>query len=454
MAQSPRINVTQTQRLQLNTALQASIKVLRADAAGLTRYLEEQAAENPHLRLSPPPAPLPGEWLPRWNRAFGGEDRGGDEPQAPPPSLINHVLARIQAEIPPGRARQIALVLAEALEPSGWLGRDLSALASEAGAGLAETESVLAQLQRIEPAGLFARDLAECLRLQLAEAGALDPVMAAMLSHLDLLAQGAHERLARLCGTDTAEVARRFRLIRGLDPKPGAQFAPFAAAGVREPDLVARSVADGWEMALNRSVLPALEVRRAEGGSLAALATARALQRSVAARNVTLLRVGQEILRRQFRALDDGPSALVPMRMADLAEALDLHVSTISRVVAGASVDTPRGTWWLRALFSRAVGQAGDDLDAGDDWDAGDDCEAGAAGPAGRGGAGPPPASTAALRDRLARLVAGENATTPLSDAELVAVLSAEGLPVARRTVAKYRAMLHIPPAHRRRRRG
>jgi RNA polymerase sigma-54 factor len=433
MPHSPRINVTQTQRLQLNTALQASIKVLRADAAGLTKYLEEQAADNPHLRLAPAPAPLPGEWLPRWSPAFRSADfPGRDEVQAAAPSLINHVLTRIQAMFAPGRPRQIALVLAEALEPSGWLGRPLPALAAEAGASLAEAEAVLAQLQKIEPTGLFARDLAECLRLQLAEAGALDRAMGVMLAHLDLLAQGAHERLARLCGTDVAEVARRFRLIRTLDPKPGAQFEPFAASGMREPDLLARpnAAGDGWEIALNRSALPAVEVRRAAVGTEAALATARALQRAVRARNATLLRVGQEILRRQWRALEAGPAALVPMQMADLAAALDLHVSTISRVVAGTAVDTPRGTWWLRALFSRAVGKPGDG-------------EAGEA----------PAASTAALRDRLARLVAEEDVAAPLSDEDLVARLTAEGLPLARRTVAKYRALLHIPPAHRRRRR-
>lgn len=434
MSQAPRINVTQTQRLQLNTALQASIQVLRADAAGLTRYLEEQAAENPHLHLSSPPPPLPGEWLPRWLPVLRRDEMGRDEVQAPPPSLINHVLARIQVLIPPGRARQIALVLAEALEPSGWLGTDVAALATEAGATLAEVTAVLATVQRMEPTGLFARDLADCLRLQLAEAGALDAVMQVMLNNLALLASGAHDRLARLCGTDVAEVARRFRMIRALDPKPGAQFAAFAAAGLREPDLLARPLENGgWEVSLNRSALPALEVRKAEGGTPGALAAARALHRSVQARNATLLRVGREILRRQAAALDQGPAALVPMGMADLALELDLHVSTVSRVVAGASVDTPRGTWWLRALFSRAVRPVGPEPEAAGDR---------------------PPASTAAVRDRLTRLVAGEDATAPLSDAALAETLADEGLPTARRTVAKYRAMLHIPPAHRRRHRA
>ena len=484
MAQSPRINVTQTQRLQLNTALQASISLLRADAAGLTRYLEEQAAENPHLQLSPPPPPLPGEWLPRWSRVLRGPEHWDrDEIQAPPPGLMAHVLTQIMAQIPPGTARQIALVLAEALEPSGWLGRSLKDLAREAGAGEAETLVVLQQLQGLEPAGLFARDLAECLRLQLVEAGALDRVMERMLAHLDLLAQGAHEKLARLCGTDAPDVARRFRLIRGLDPKPGAQFAPFAAAGLREPDLLARPIPGplpgngagpaqnlGWEISLNRSALPALEVRRAAAGSSEALASARALHRSLQARNSTLLLVGREILLRQSRALDEGPAALLPMRMADLAEALDLHVSTISRVVAGTSVDTPRGTWWLRALFSRAVGVPARRPAVEEEDDAGyGAAHFGGIGQgyfyrgAGQGGSGQaeeaeaeaaPPASTAALRDALARLVAGEDVSAPFSDAALAELLAAAGLPLARRTVAKYRFMLHIPPAHRRRRRG
>jgi RNA polymerase sigma-54 factor len=136
-----------------------------------------------------------------------------------------------------------------------------------------------------------------------------------------------------------------------------------------------------------------------------------------------LLRVGREILRRQQAALAGGAEALVPMTMAEVAAALDLHESTVSRVVAGTSVDTPRGMWWLRLLFSGAVG----------------------------GVDGAPGVAAAALRDRLARLVAGEPPDAPLSDEALAAELAQDGAVVARRTVAKYRTMLNIPPAHRRR---
>ena len=141
----------------------------------------------------------------------------------------------------------------------------------------------------------------------------------------------------------------------------------------------------------------------------------------VEARNATLLRVGREILQRQIPALDQGAGALVPMTMADIALALGLHESTVSRVVAGTSVDTARGTWWLRRVFSRGLG-------------------------AGQ-------VAGAALRDRLARLVEGEDRAAPLTDEALAGLLSRDGALVARRTVAKYRGMVRIAPVHRRRQR-
>jgi len=423
MTGSPsRIKLTQTQRLSLNTGLQASISLLRVDAAGLTRYLEEQAAENPFLRLDPPPAPPPGDWMPRWGPVFAATEPGFESTaEAPPASLMAHVMTRIDQLVHLPRDRLIAVVLAEALEPSGWLGRPLHAVAAEAGATLAEVEAVLAILQRIEPAGLFARNLAECLAQQLADSEPLDPAMQTMLAHLDLLAAGDLPRLARLCRCTEADIGRRIRTIRTLNPKPGAQFAAFATAPLREPDLLAHRNADGWEVSLNHSSLPALRIdRAAAGGQPGQRAQAHAVARMVEARNATLLRVGREILRHQLAALEQGPGALVPLTMAEVGRALDLHESTISRVVAGASVDTPQGTWWLRHLFSRRLGEDG--------------------------------VSAAALRDRLARLIAGEPADAPWSDADLARKLSEGGTEVARRTVAKYRGLLNLPTAHRRKR--
>ncbi len=425
MSQRPRIQVTQTQRLQLNAGLQVSIRMLRADAAGLARYLEEQAADNPNLRLDPPPLPAAGEWLPRWTRVLpGGLVDEVEQAAGPGPSLMGHVMATIDRRMTDAKDRQIALALAEALEPSGWLGRPVALIARELGARTREVEAVLARLQEIEPVGLFARDLAECLRLQAQEEGSYDAAMGVMLSRLDLLAACDMARLARLAAVSEAEILRRFKLIRALNPKPGTEFDALAVAHPREPDLIVRRAAAGeWEVTLNRSCLPTLHVVDGDGGTASGLAAAKVLHNMVEARNSTLLRVGREVLQRQTAALVQGGAALVPMTMAEVAETLGLHESTVSRVVAGTAVDTPRGMWWLRLLFSGAVG--------------------------GKDGAG---VAAAALRDRLAQLVAGEPAGAPLSDEALAVALGQGGVVLARRTVAKYRAMLNIPPAHRRRR--
>jgi RNA polymerase sigma-54 factor len=407
-----RITIQQTQRLTLTTSLATSMKILRSDAEGLSRYLDEQAAENPSLIVSRPVAV---DWTPRWRSAFGID---GPQPEtaATAPSLTSHVMTLVDRLRFQGRSLQIAEALVEALEPSGWLGRSLQLIAQQVGASMIEVEVVLAQLQaEAEPTGLFARSLSECLRLQAAEQGDLNSAMVAVLARLDLVGRGEIDRLAREAALDVDVVRARIRTLRGYDPKPGTRFQPLSAP-VREPDLIAELGPQGWTLALNRSSLPALSLAEGKGKDRAA---ARDLIRLVENRNATLLTVGQEILSRQEAALNEGSGALVPMRMAEVAAAVGLHESTVSRVVAGAAVDTPQGIWWLRALFTGVVREGG-------------------------------PAA-AALRDRLARLVAAEDSSAPLSDEDLAKALAAGGAPIARRTVAKYRAALKLPPAHRRR---
>ena len=418
MKSRQRISVTTSQRLQLTLGLQASIRVLKADAAGLTRYLAEQAAENPALQLAPPPQ---GDWLPRWDAMFRtGAAAVMVEAEAAAPSLLAHVEGAIAAMGLSRREGRIALLLAEGLEPSGWLRADLGAVAAEAGASLAEVEAVLARVQQIEPAGLFARSLAECLRLQALAEGAEDAVLLAVIDRLDLVAQGDVARLARGIGVAEPRIRQAIAAIRAMDPKPGAGFDVMAAP-VREPDLITRKGDAGWTVALNRSSLPTVSVSPGRGEGQGA---ARAVLRLVEARNATLLRVGQEILRRQEAALERGAAALVPMTMGDVAAAVGVHESTVSRVVAGTSVDTPRGTIWLRQLFSARMG--GEDR---------------------------PGLSAAGVRAQLSALVSREDKARPMSDAALAVMLSAEGAEIARRTVAKYREALGIPAAHARRRR-
>lgn len=419
-----RVGLTQTQRLRLTPGLQQSIRLLRMDAGGLTRFLEEQAARNPFLVAEEPPV-LPATWLPRWGAAFAASrhgDCGRSDPAMPAPSLMAHVLTQIRALACAPPERQIALVLAEALDPSGWLGRPLADLARQANCTPAQAEAVLMRLQRIEPAGLFARSLAECLRLQAQEADRLDPVMQRVLENLEMVASGQIGALARLCAVPEADVLARLRVIRSFDPKPGAQFDP-VNCNAHEPDLIVTEGAQGWEVQLNRSALPALSVRRPQGrltaqAERAALAEALGLCRIVERRNTTLLRVAREVLQRQTSALDRGLAGLRPMTLADIAGALDLHESTVSRLVAGVSIATPQGTWQLRALFGPQVGDS----------------------------------SATAIRAEIAQLVAAENPARPLTDRAITEALLASGREVARRTVAKYRDMLRIPPAGSRRR--
>lgn len=431
MSQRPRIVIAQQQRLALNASLSTAIRVLRFDAAGLTRYLEEQAAENPQVRLVGPEQAAIGDWLPRWSGVLSFGTRGTAapaEPMAAQPSLIAHVMNAIRAMNLPHAAQRVALALIEALEPSGWLGRPTAAIAADLGLAEDVVIAVLVRVQKIDPAGLFARDLAECLALQAADLGKLDREMTILLQNLDLLAAGDLQRLSRLCDCDDEAIVRRFRTIRTLNPKPGAGFSAGNPAHSRDPDLLARPLKDGrWQVALNRSSLPTVEVAPLTSGNKAAHGAAKALRHMVEARNDTLLRLGREIVVRQSAALLQGPEALKPMRMADLAEALGLNVSTISRIVAGASMDAPAGVMWLRQMFSGARG--GTD---GED--------------------GTKPQAAAALRHRLGRIIAAEPRSAPLSDAALAERLANEtGVRLARRTIAQYREAEGIPPAHRRR---
>ncbi len=438
MSQSPRISIAQQQRLALNSSLQTSIQLLRSDTAGLTRYLEEQAADNPHLRLIAPQAPALGDWLPRWTGvlAFGAHGPMPDLAATAQPSLIAHVTGAIQAMNLPHMGLRIALSLVEALEPSGWIGRQPKAIAADLAVPEQEVLALLTKLQRIDPPGLFARNLSECLILQAEDMGVADVALLTILRNLDLLAAGNMQKLAQMCGCDEAGVLARFRTIRSMNPKPGSDFSGPDPVHGREPDLIARPLKGGrWQISLNHSALPSVEVdAHASAGTPVGLGAAKSVQRMLRARNATLLRVGQAIANRQISALVQGRGALVPMSMADLAAELELNISTISRVVAGATMDGPSGLWVLRRMFSAARGATAFKDDSTKD----------ATGMA-----------AAALRHRISQIIAAENPEKPLSDAALAQELANDtGVSLARRTVAQYREAEGIPAAPRRRRRG
>jgi RNA polymerase sigma-54 factor len=427
MAGGPRLGLSGQQRLQINPGLNQSVALLRLDSAGLTAYLEGEAANNPWLHLDPPVPPTPRDWLPRWQASL--PPGAGSETASAGPSLIAHVMAEVRTLGLTPAEQAIALHLIEALEPTGWMTEPLDRIAVASEAPVAEVEATLHRLQGIEPRGLFARDLAECLALQAHEAGQLDAVMTGVLANLDLLAKGQAPALARKLGISDDAIQQCLSRLRAYHPKPGTVFDPLTPAHCREPDLILTPLPGGkggWQLALNRSAQPDLRLatpRPTGNAPQDAKARARALVTMLVARNQTLLRVAEAIIAHQGAAVLGGAGALIPLTMAEIGQELSLHESTISRAVAGTSMDTPRGVIWLRNLFTPEVARS----------------------PDGRA------ISKAALRASLVRLIAEEPRDAPLRDDDLAQALARDsGILLSRRTIAAYREEAGIPIAGRR----
>ena len=352
-------------------------------------------------------------------------------------SLYAHACAEAERIFTDTTDRMIALALIDALEPSGWLGQSVDDIAALTMVNVDRVETVLAHLQQIEPAGLFARDLSDCLRLQARERDLLTSDFAILLDNLPMLGAGNVKGLARLCKATPERMAEMLRLLRSLDPKPGARFSG-KAEPILPPDLIVRRIQDGWSVELNRSTLPAVKVLQGYAKQMVAgkkdetlrsfvserVSEARWLDRAIAQRNETALKVGTEILRQQIGFFEKGPIGLKPMVLRDIAEAIGMHESTISRVTNSLMIATPRGTYRLKAFFSSSITN-----------DADSDGEA-----------------ASAIKFKLRKLVAAELPAQPLSDDAIVQILARDGIRLARRTVAKYREMEGIASSFQRKR--
>lgn len=420
----------QRQSLVVTAQLQQAICLLQMPNAELSSFIESQSEENPFIELRLPPAPVPS--APLGKTAPEDWDRVAGLAADPGPSLYVHVaaeIARLGLDAPQAAAAQVFL---DALEPWGWLGRPMEELAFRAGLSLEAAEALLARLQKIEPAGLFARTLAECLQLQAEEQGLLTPLFAAVLTHLPLLAAADLKGLCRACGCGMEDLKAVLRSLRGLNPKPGALFDA-APPPQRPPDLVVSRGAEGWRVDLNRSTLPSVMVRSdaAEGFARTAapyvgerLSVAKWLARAVEHRNQTTLKIGAEVVRRQRGFLEEGLARMAPMTLREVADAVGVHESTVSRVSSGLMIATPQGTFPLKSFFTAALAAREGDT-AG---------------------------SAAAVRHRVRQLVQAESPDDPLSDDAIAKIISDEGVTLARRTVAKYREQLNIPSSVQRRR--
>jgi RNA polymerase sigma-54 factor len=370
--------------------------------------------------------------------ASDDDDDGFYPQQVATSSLRDHLLSQLAVLNLPLRDRRLVGALIDALDEDGYLHVSLEEVAEMFPAELEidpdELSIALCYLQSFEPAGIGARDASECLALQLKALPESTPSRAeahtVVTEHLALLAARDFAKLKRILHTDDAGVRAMRALVMSLNPRPGASFAKSEANFVI-PDVVVKKVRGKWMAALNESAMPKLRLNRIYADILtrnrdssnqqlsAQLQEAKWLIRNVQQRFETILRVAQAIVERQRRFFEHGDVAMRPMVLREIATMLNLHESTISRVTTQKYMLTSRGTYELKYFFGSHVATDS-------------------------GGA----ASATAIRALIKQLVAAENIKTPLTDSRIAELLGEQGIIVARRTVAKYREALQIPPVN------
>lgn len=397
---------------------------------------ETNGAEPEHL---PPEAEWSTDGEP-WYERLGPADNDDDTPiaeqVAESDTLHDHLLWQLHLSPLSPRDRLIGVALIEAIDDDGYLREPLESIAASLAPALdcdeEEITTVLHQVQQFDPVGVGARSLGECLRLQLAQFTPGTPGKA--LAHQ--LANGPLERLPKIgvaglaaeLKLDLAEAETAVQLLRSLDPRPGAQVGAIASDTYIAPDVVIWRQHGLWRVALADGMRPRIAIHRGyenmlrhASGSDASylrghLQEARWLLKSLEARGETLIKVARCLLKQQAAFLEFGDSALRPLTLREVAAEVGLHESTVSRAIARKYARTPRGTVPLRAFFASGI-------------------ETGAGGEA----------SSTAIQAMIRRLIEAENPRKPLSDARLAETLKATGVPVARRTVAKYREAMSIP---------
>jgi len=367
----------------------------------------------------------------------GGDNQGIDFDgfACPEGSLCDHLL-RQAGERFDGIDRMVAEQIIGLIDESGYLRTSIAELADRLGVPRAQVATLLAEVQRFDPSGVGARDLAECIAIQAREADRYDPAMATLIAHLDLLAKGALPQLRRICGVNEEDMADMIRELRGYDPKPGLRFGTSSADPV-VPDLFVRAVKAGWAIEINGATLPRLLVNRRYYTELVKgaaaknrswlseqLADANWLVRALDQRQRTIVKVAAEIVKQQEGFFQRGVSAMRPLTLRQVAEAIGMHESTVSRVTSNKYLSCARGCFELKYFFSSGI--------AATDG----------------GGA----ASAEAIKSRIAKLIEGEVGTAILSDDAIAALLAKEGHDIARRTVVKYREAMAIGSSVQRRR--
>jgi RNA polymerase sigma-54 factor len=482
MALGPRLDLRQSQSLVMTPQLQQAIKLLalsnleieafigealetnplleageiRAERAATPEEVREEAPDDPTADQliergageADAPLDIDPEALDRdrdtgdWSAQAGGggdeglpdiSERADDEP-----TLAEHLEAQIGAAAPDGAAEFVARHLIGLLDEAGYLAVPLREVAGDLGVSLAEAERALAAVQSLDPTGVGARGLGECLALQAKEADRYDPCMARLIDNLDLVARGEFARLKRMCDVDDEDFADMLAELRGYDPKPGLRFGGAEHAPVVPDILIAPGAKGAWNISLNEATLPRLVVNRRYYLELRdgchdkaskswlgeKLADANWLIKALDQRAKTILKVAAELVRQQEGFFRHGVSMLRPLTLRAVAEAIEMHESTVSRVTSNKYLHCERGTFELKYFFTSGVASAD----------------------------GEGAVSAEAVKAQIRALCEAEDPSAILSDDALVDLLREKGYDLARRTVAKYREAIGIGSSVQRRR--
>ncbi|WP_293944662.1 RNA polymerase factor sigma-54 [Sphingomonas sp.] len=472
MGLGPRLDIRQSQSLVMTQQLQAAIKLLALSNLEIEAFIAEELAKNPLLEtrggeagetvvvtidretgdeaVDPSGADellakgddsgLDMDWREAALDNDSASDVGGGSDEAfdfdrlagGEAGLSEHLMAQLHGA--GGRLGELAEAIIRELEETGYLSTPMEALQAASGASRRELEEALALVQSLDPPGIAASSLAECIALQAKAADRYDPAMARLIDNLDLLARGQMKDLKRICGVDDQDLADMVRELRSYDPKPGCRFAdkePETAA----PDVFVRRTGAGWSVELNSASLPRVLLNRRYHLELKAgatdkaskawlgdcLASAHWLVKALDQRARTIVKVASEIVKRQEGFFLGGVSAMRPLTLRDVAEAIEMHESTVSRVTSNKYLLCERGIFELKYFFGSGVGS--------------NDGEGAAA---------------EAVKAAIGKLIHDE--ADILSDDTLVDLLKEKGFDLARRTVAKYREAMGIGSSIQRRR--
>ena len=400
-----------------------------------------EALDAPHDEEAAPGADYrPNEWA---NVGTGGkssfeDERGFGETLSRDISLWEHLTEQLHVATRDDRMIFIGAYLIDLIDEAGYLRESVEAIADRLGSDVGDVEDTLKLIQAFEPSGVGARDLKECLSIQLADRDRFDPKMQAFIDNLELLARGDLKGLMRAVDADEEDIRDMIAEVRSLNPKPGYAYGSDPVQIVT-PDVIVKKAADGgWRIELNSETLPKVLVNRVYYSSLSKakrreedtlfvseqFANANWLVKSLDQRARTILKVASEIVRQQDAFLVYGVRHLRPLNLRAVADAISMHESTVSRVTANKYVATPRGIFELKYFFTASIASS----------------------------AGGEAHSAEAVRFRIKELIDNETADEVLSDDRIVDILRGEGVDIARRTVAKYRETMNIASSVQRRR--